>query len=158
MIKFGSFLSLPPTRQYLTQGQMIWRSDYGWGLGRGRSYPSQGSSPVWLYWSSAHLMQCGSDEPSWTWTWTWVQAWMFDYSLNWTVMSTAILRWQRCKWCSSPSWSQGSFGLKSAFAGLCCVWPNARHSSKKAGLGQSQQQINTISFIPGAKAMIKFCI
>ena len=31
--------------------------------GKGRSEPSQGTSPAGLCWSSAHLVQCGSDEP-----------------------------------------------------------------------------------------------
>ena len=44
---------------------------------------------------------------------------MPDYSLNWAARSSAMQGWQRCQWCSSPTWrwpnrSRGSFGLKSA--------------------------------------------
>ena len=58
-------------------------------------------------------MQCGSDEPSWSWTQIWVQARMPDYSLNWIAKSSAM---QRCQCCSSPtrkrpSRSCGPFGL-----------------------------------------------
>ena len=60
---------------------------------------SWGSSPAGLCWLSAHLLQYGPDEPSWTWTQIRVQARMLDYSLNWTVRSRAIQGWQ---WCSSP--------------------------------------------------------
>ena len=54
-------------------------------------------------------MQCGPDEPSWSWTQIWVQACMSDYCLNWTARSSAIQRWQRCQCCCSltrrwPSW------------------------------------------------------
>ena len=41
--------------------------------GRGMSHPSRSSSPALLCWSSAHLVQCRPDEPSWTWTQIWVQ-------------------------------------------------------------------------------------
>ena len=60
-----------------------------WGLGKVGS--NLGSNPAGLCWSSAHLVQCEADEPSWTWTQTWVPAWMLDYRLNWTKRSSAIL-------------------------------------------------------------------
>ena len=80
---------------------------------------SRGSSPTGLCWSSSHLVQCGPDEPSWTWTQIWVQAHMPDCSLNWTMGSSAIQGWRSCQCCSSPTrrWPsriQGPFGLKSA--------------------------------------------
>ena len=83
-------MSLPSTRQYLTQGQ--WPEDrllLGFRGGEG------------LCWSSAHLVQCEPDEPSWTWTQIWAQACMPDYSLNWTARFSVIQEWQRCQWCSS---------------------------------------------------------
>ena len=40
-------------------------------------------------------MQCGPDEPSWTWTQIWVKARMPDYSLNWTATSSAIQGWKK---------------------------------------------------------------
>ena len=47
-----------------------------------RSSTSRGSGPAGLCWSLAHFVQCGSDDPSWSWTQIWVQAHMPDYSLN----------------------------------------------------------------------------
>ena len=84
---------------------------------KGRSGRSWGSNSAWLCWSSAHLVDCGPDEPSWTRTQIWVQAGMLDYSLNMTARS--IQGWQRCQWCNSPTrrWpsrSREPFGLKSA--------------------------------------------
>ena len=109
------------------------RSDYSGDLGRGRSGMSRGSSPAGLCWLSAHLVQCGPDEPCWTWTQIWVQVHMPDYCLNWTARSSVIQKWQRCQCCSSPTrrWpsrSQGAFGLKFALLDNAC-------------LGQRQQQI-----------------
>ena len=63
------YLSLPHTLQDMTQGQMTRII-----VGKRRSDMSRGSSPVWLCWSSAHLVQCGPVGPSWTWTQTWVEA------------------------------------------------------------------------------------
>ena len=70
-----------------------------WGLGEGRerSDPSWGSSPAGLCWSSAHLVQCGPGESSWTWTQTWVLERMRDYSFDWTARSSAIQTCQRCQ-------------------------------------------------------------
>ena len=64
-------------------------------------------------------MQCGPDEPSWTWTQIWVQAHMPDYSLNWTARSSAIQKWQRCQCCRWPSrsrehWLSGTDARQSA--------------------------------------------
>ena len=67
---------------------MTQRSIIVGGLERGRSGTSQDSTPAGLCWSSTHLVQCGPDEPSWTWT----QARMPDYSLNWTARSSGINR------------------------------------------------------------------
>ena len=50
------YLSLPPTRQNLTQGQMTRRSDYSGGLGRRKEDPNPGSSPASLCWSPSELM------------------------------------------------------------------------------------------------------
>ena len=63
--------------------------DYSRDLGEGRLGRSWGLSPARLCWSSAHLVQCGSDEPSLTWTQIWVWARMPDYSLNWTARFSA---------------------------------------------------------------------
>ena len=57
---------------------------------RWRSGTSRSLSPARLYWSSGHLVQCGSDEPIWTWTQIWAHAPMPDYNLNWTGRSSAI--------------------------------------------------------------------
>ena len=57
---------------------------------RWRSGTSRGSSPAGLCWSSAHFVQCGPDEPSWTWTQIWDQVRIPNYSLNWTARSSAI--------------------------------------------------------------------
>ena len=104
-------------------------------MGRERSGTSRGSSPAGLCCSSAHFIQCGPDEPSWTWTQIWVQPRMPDYSLNWKARSSAIQGWQRCQWCSPPTrrWpsrSRRPFGLKSAQE----HWPSgtdARQSAEK---------------------------
>ena len=53
-------------------------------LERGRLDMSRGSNPAGLYRSSTHLVQCGPDEPSWSWTQFWVQVRLPDCSLNWT--------------------------------------------------------------------------
>ena len=108
--------------------------DYSGDLGEGKVGTSRGSSPTALYWSSAHLVQCGPDEPSWSWIQIWVQVRIPDYSLNWTARSSAIQGRQRCQYCSSPTqwWSNrswGPFGLESA---IDCDTPsvtNARRPS-----------------------------
>ena len=61
-------------------------------------------SPASLCWSSAHLVLCGPDEPSWSWTPIWVMARIPDHSLNWTARSSAIQGGQRCQCCNSPTW------------------------------------------------------
>ena len=89
------YLFLPSARQDLTQGQ--WpegRLKVGIVEGKGSLGMSRESNPAGLCQSSAHLVQCEPDEPSWTWTQTWVQAQMPDYSLNWTTRSSAILAGQ----------------------------------------------------------------
>ena len=62
---------------------MTRRTDYSRKEGSSRDANLAG-----LCWSSAHLVQCKPDEPSWTQTW--VQALMPDYSRNWTKESSAI--------------------------------------------------------------------
>ena len=107
------------------RGEEVWK----------RSNPSRSSRAVGRCWSLAHLVQRGPDEPSLTWTQLWVQSRMPDYSLNWTVRSSAIQGWQRCLWCNSPTrrWpsrSQGPLGFKSAME----HWPSgtdARQSAEK---------------------------
>ena len=113
------YLSLPPTRQDLTQRLIIveGKERERLGMRRGsspaghqptrmlmerkvgdgrtqaekrRSGTCRSSSPAGLCWSSSHLVQCGPDEPSWTWTQIWLQTRMPDYSLNWTARSSAI--------------------------------------------------------------------
>ena len=109
---------------------------------------SRGSSPAWLCWSKAHLVQCEPDEPSWIWTQIWVQARMPGYSLNWKVRSSDIQRWQRCRWCSSPTrrWpsrNPGPFGLKSAME----HWPSgtdARQSAEKS-LHEAQRLVELLN-------------
>ena len=79
-------ICLSPTRLDLKQSQwpegrfIVGLREEG---GKRRGGTSQGSSPVGLCWSSAHLVQCKPDEPNWTWTQTWVRARLLDYSLNW---------------------------------------------------------------------------
>ena len=97
------------------------RSDNSGGWGRGRLSTSQGSSPAGLCWSSTHLVQCGPDEPSWSWTQIWVQAHMPDYCLNWTARSSAIQGGTKASMLqlthqkvARPSWNRGPFSLKSA--------------------------------------------
>ena len=69
--------------------------DYSGRWGKGRSGSNRDSNPARLYWSSAYLGQYELDEPCWTWTQTWVQAWMADYSWNWTMKFNGI---QCCQW------------------------------------------------------------
>ena len=85
-------------------------------LGKGWSGTSRGLSLAGQCWSSDHLVQCGPDEPSWSWTQIWVQARMPDYSLNWTS-SSAIQGGQRCQCCLSPTrwWPSRSWGLSYIF-------------------------------------------
>ena len=83
----------------------------------------------------AHLVQCGFDEPSWTWTEIWVQTRMPDYCLNWIARSSAIQGWKRCQWCCSPTRKCSTqnwrpFGLKFVME----HWPSgmdARQSAEK---------------------------
>ena len=131
----GSYicLYLPPDRTWHKVNDP--KVDYSGDLGEGMSGMSQGSSPAWLCCSSAHLVQCKPDEPSWTWTQIWIQARLPDYSLNWTARSSAIQGRQRYQWCNSPTWrwpsqSRGPFDLKSAME----FWPsgtNARQFAEK---------------------------
>ena len=97
------YLLLPPTRQDLTQGQ--WPEvRLKVGIERwGRSGTSRGSNPAGLCCSSTHLVQCGPDEPSWSWAQIWVQSHISAYSLNWTARFSAIQGGQRCQCCSSPT-------------------------------------------------------
>ena len=96
---------------------------------------SRSSCSTWLCWSSASLMQCGPNRPNWIWTQIWVQARMPDYRLNWTARSSVIQSLKRWQWCSLPtrrwpSWSRGSYSLKSAIE----HWPSstdARQSAEK---------------------------
>ena len=85
------YLSLPPSRQDLTQGQ--WPE--GW---------------IIVGIRGVSLVHLKPDEPNM------VLAWMPDYSLNWTARSSAIQRWQRCQCCSLLTWkwpnrSREPFGL-----------------------------------------------
>ena len=109
------YLSLPPTRRDLTQGQWP-EGRLQWGLEEGKVRHESKLEPSLTMLLICHLVRSGPDEPSWTWTQIWVQVCMPGYSLNWTARSTAI---QRCQWCSSPtqrwsSWSQWPSGLRSA--------------------------------------------
>ena len=113
---------------------MTWGSIIVGIKGRGRSGTSQGSSLAGLCWSSAHLVQCAPDEPSWSWTQISVQACMPDYSLNWTVRSSTIQGGKRCQYCSSFTWrwlsrSQRPFGLESAIGFDIPSDTNARRPS-----------------------------
>ena len=113
-------LCLPPDRTWYKVNDP--KVDYSGDFGKEKSSTSRSSSPAGLCWSSAYLVQCRLDEPSWTWTQIWVQARMPDYSLNWTARSNAIHGGQRCQSCSShtqkwPSQSRRPYGLKSAFVG-----------------------------------------
>ena len=74
--------------------------DFSGGLGEGKVGHEPRLGPCW---SSNPLVQRGPDEPSWSWTQIWVQVIMLDYSLNWTVRSSAIQGGQRCQSCSSPT-------------------------------------------------------
>ena len=65
----------------------------------GESSYSQELNPAWLYWPSAHLVQCQPDEPCWIWAEIKVQAWMPDNRFNWTKKSSAI---QCCQWHYQP--------------------------------------------------------
>ena len=77
------YLSLLATRQDLTQGQMTQRSIIvGIRRGEGRTR---------ALFDYAGLMSLAGHEPK------------SDYSLNWTARSSAIQRWPRCQWYSSPT-------------------------------------------------------
>ena len=90
---------------------------------------SRGSSPAGQCWSSAHLVQCGPHEPSWTWTQIWVQARIPDYSLNRTAMFSAIQGRQMCQWYSFPSrrrpnrwWPSRSREQDGKVLRYLCLW------------------------------------
>ena len=105
-------MSLPSIKQDLTQGQMIWRSDYSEGWGRGRSGTSRGSSPAGLCWSLAHLVQCGPGEPKLD----------MDPNMDPGTDDWLLLKLDREVHCYTkvsinrrwPSRSQGLFGFESA--------------------------------------------
>ena len=84
------YLSLPTTRLDLIQGQ--WPE--GWLKVWFRGGEGQTWTDAWTLLDfaghQAYLVQCGPDEPNWTWTQIWVQGCMPDYSLNWTARSSAI--------------------------------------------------------------------
>ena len=117
-------LCLPPDRTWHKVNDP--KVDYSGDLGEGKVRHEPRLKPAGLCWSSAHLVQCRPDEPSWSWTQTWVQACMPDYSLNWTTRSSAIQGGQRCQWCSLPTWrwpnwSREPYDLESAFIGQCSL-------------------------------------
>ena len=123
-------LSFPPDRTWHKVNDP--RVDYNGDLGEGKVEHEPSLDPCC---SSAHLVQCGLDEPSWTWAQIWVQIHMPDFSLNWTAKSSAIQGWQRCLWCSSttrrwPSWGRRPFGLKFAME-LWLPETDARQSAEK---------------------------
>ena len=132
------YLSLTPTRQDLTQSHWP-EGQLKVGIkGSGSSDTSRGSSLAGLCWSSTHLVQCGPDEPCWTWTQIWVQARMPDYSLNWTARSSAIQGWQRCQWCSLPTqgWPSRNwrlFSLESAIGSNISSGTNAKTAQLRPG-------------------------
>ena len=109
----AQYLSLPPNRQDLTQGQWP-ESRLYWGFRGGEDRRRAETRALQVY--ACHWP---TDEPRWSWAQIWVQARMPDYSLNWTARSSALQGGKRCPCCSSPNqrWpsrSQGPFGLKSA--------------------------------------------
>ena len=86
-------------------------------------------------------LQCGSDEPSWTWTQICVQARVLNQSLNKTTRSSAIQGWQRWQWCSSatqrwPSRGLGPFALKFEMKHWLSG-KNAKQSNEKASTRSS---------------------
>ena len=114
------YLSLPPTRQDLTQGQWLeglLRGGEGRVIAKARAMLVTGLlSAMWAWWA---LLDMDPNLGPGT---------IPDYSLNWTARSSAIRRWQKCQWCSSPTrrWpsrSRRPFGLKSAFTGQCLLEP-----------------------------------
>ena len=114
---FLVYLSLPLTRQDLTQCQ--WPE--GWFIVGVKGGGDWAQAEAW-----ALLVYVGhrfTDEPCWTWIQMQVQAWMPDYSLNWTKRSSAI---QCLSMTSSltrrwPSWNQEPFSLQSAYFWPCKV-------------------------------------
>ena len=90
-------LCLPPNRTLHKVNDSKVNLKWGWGEGKVGQEPR-----LELCWSSINLVQCGPDEPSWTWTQIWVQAHMPDYSLNWTMGSSAITK-------HSTPWSSLSY-------------------------------------------------
>ena len=78
-------------------------------------------------------VQCGPDEPRWTWILIWVQAHMPYYSLNWTAKSSAIQGWQSCQWCSLPTrkWPSGQCLQASKPTANECRQPRPRHEQIK---------------------------
>ena len=103
------------------------KADYSGDLEEAKVGHKPNSNPGKLCCSSTHLVQCGPDEPSWSWTQIWVQARTPAYSLNWTARSSAVQGGQRCQYCClstrrGPSRSWGPFGLESAIDFECvCV-------------------------------------
>ena len=108
------------------------KGDYSGDLGEAKVGHKSRLEPCW---SSTNLVQCGPDEPNWTWTQIWVQVSTLAYSLNWTARSSAIPWWQRCQWYSSPtqrgpSRSRRPFGLKSAME----LWPSGTDAKQASVL------------------------
>ena len=62
----SKYLSLPPTRQDLKQGQRHESRVIVGIKGGGQSGTSRGSNPAGLCWSPVHLVQCEPDQRSWT--------------------------------------------------------------------------------------------
>ena len=125
MLSQGLYLSLPPIITGLHTRSMTQKSIIV-GVRGGEGWAQVEARALLDYAGHRPTVQCGPDEPSWTWTQIWVQARMPDYSLNWTARSSAIQGWQWCQRCSSPtqmwlSWSQSPYSLKSVFVGQCSL-------------------------------------
>ena len=119
------YLSLPPIREEVTQGQ--------WPEGqiivgiKGKEGRALAEDRTWLDYAchrpalcKVDLMSLAGHGPNLG------PAHMPDFSLNWTSRSSALQGWQRCQWCCSPSrrWlsrSRGLFGFRSAFPGQCLL-------------------------------------
>ena len=97
------YLSLPPTRHDLTQGQKPEGSIKVGIKGRGKSGTSQDSSPAGQCCWSAHLVQCELDEAS---SFTNPNVGPGTYAslrLKLDTWSSAVHGWQRRQKCSSPT-------------------------------------------------------
>ena len=95
---------------------------------RGWSSMNRGLRPAGLCWSSTHLVQCGPDEPRWSWTQIWVQARMTDYSLNWTKRSSAIQGIKGVNNAACPPESSPTQPKPGAFRPQVCHWaPTLTH-------------------------------